>query len=239
MPDLCIPTLMYHSVAPQSGDYLTVAQDQFDRQIAHLTAHYAVVRVRDALGALDGAQELPPDPVLITFDDALMDNIVYAEPVLARYHASAVFFAIAGYLGQTNAWNTRAYQFADHMRPADLAALVTAGYEIGSHTMTHHRMTKLSDEQLEEEFTRAHAILTAAAGVVPAAFAYPYGHADERCWRACARHYRLGFASSRQGETDWRANPVNIRRIYIAPDDTPETLDQKIKAYRAAGADHP
>jgi peptidoglycan/xylan/chitin deacetylase (PgdA/CDA1 family) len=230
---LNIPVLMYHSVNTRSDDYLTVSQERFATQIAHLVTDYSVIQVNDVIQHQSRGVALPEKPIIISFDDAMMDNIEFALPVLEQYGATAIFFAIAGYLGKDNDWNHRAYRFANHMGSKDLRDLVTNGYEVGNHSLTHHRLTKLSDEQLHNEFFLSHQIITEATGREPYAFSYPYGDADEDCYRICAEFYGFGFVSTEQGNTDWMANPTNIKRIYIGPEDSPQRLNEKIEAYGA------
>lgn len=232
MTELMIPILMYHSVGLRSDDYLTVAQDQFCRQIAHLTENYKIVPIHTFTQHLTGRSVLPPNPIVISFDDALKDNVENALPILEEYKACAIFFVIAGYVGENNAWDHKAYKIVPHMTPEDLKCLILAGHEIGNHSLTHQRLTKLSKAQLEEEFSESHRRLEALTGIQPKAFSYPYGDADEHCIRQCRKLYQFGFASVRQGVFDWTAEPMNIRRIYVAPADQPEDLDRKIACYQ-------
>jgi peptidoglycan/xylan/chitin deacetylase (PgdA/CDA1 family) len=231
MAALAIPILAYHSVDLRSEDYLTVARDQFARQIEHLAGRHAFVTAHDV-----AAGQVPDDALVVSFDDSLRDNLEHALPVLQQFGARAVFFVITGYLGRNNAWNHRAYRFADHMAPRDLWDLARAGNEIGSHSATHQRLTKLSDAQLEDELLSSRDMITALCGVAPVAFAYPYGGFDARCIAAVRRHYNFGFGSAREGDYDWSATPGSIRRIFVDAADEPEELDRKIKAYQPAGA---
>lgn len=222
-----VPILMYHSVEETAEDPLTVARDQFARQIEHLAGRYGFTTVRDvpATGA-------PDDAVIVSFDDALEDQLRYALPVLQQFGARAVFFVITGYLGRNNAWNHRAYRFADHMAPRDLWDLVRAGHEIGSHSVTHQRLTKLSDSDLDDELRRSREMIAALSGAEPVAFAYPYGGFDLRIMTAVVRYYTYGFASEREGSCDWAVSPAAIRRILVEATDGPEELDRKIADYR-------
>lgn len=228
---LVLPILMYHSVGLSSDNYLTVAQDQFRRQIAHLTEHYSVVKIGDVQRHLAGNGVLPPNPIVISFDDALRDNLETALPILEEYKASAIFFVIAAYVGKDNSWDHKAFKIVPHLTSEDLKHLISAGYEIGNHSLTHQRLPKLPDTQLEKEFTESHRCLTRLTGISPRAFAYPYGDADERCFQQCRKLYPFGFATVRQGNFDWTTEPQNIRRIYVAPTDQPADLDRKIGCY--------
>jgi peptidoglycan/xylan/chitin deacetylase (PgdA/CDA1 family) len=215
----------------QSEDYLTIEQGLFFKHIEHLAANYSIIQIRDVLTFQTRYDNLPPNPIIISFDDSLKDNIEYALPILDQFKVSAIFFIIAGYLGKNNAWNHRAYRFSNHMNSDDLKNLIQAGYEIGSHSLTHQRLTKLSNEQLKKEFAESRQIITDIIGVSPDAFSYPYGGVDKRCSSLCGKYYKLGFSSSRQGYSDWTVDPMNIQRIYVSPDDQPKDLDQKIIHY--------
>jgi peptidoglycan/xylan/chitin deacetylase (PgdA/CDA1 family) len=225
-----VPTLMYHSVDRESRDYLTIGQAQFERQVAFLAERFALVLPGTFMDPLVPVN-LQRDPVVISFDDSLRDNIEFALPVLEKYQARAIFFAIPGYLGANNGWNHRAYRFSDHMTTADLRALHACGHEIGSHSMTHQRMTKLDDRQLEDEMADSALALREILGTAPVSFAYPYGDADDRCRAACRRHYRQAFCSARQGTLSWELQPHSIRRIFVGPEDTPGSLAIKISEY--------
>ncbi len=225
---LTIPTLMYHSVKPSSDDYLTVSLANFYRQIKQLAASHQIIPVGHVLENFQEQRALPENPLILSFDDGLVDNIEYAVPVLQEFGVSAVFFIIARYIGQSNSWNHRAYCFENHLSAADLKNLVRSGFELGNHSLTHQRLTKLSDAELAAEFVDAHQVILETSGSAPIAFSYPYGHADGRCIELCKAFYPFGFVSDKQGEVNWLQNPANIRRIYVAPDDTPEDLESKI-----------
>ena len=230
MARLVIPTLMYHSVAADSRDYLTVSTQVFESHVRHLADACTVVGIRDMLNP--HFDRVPDRPVAITFDDSLRNALDQAVPILEAFAQPATFFVIAGTIGQTNAWDTKAYQILDHMTVEDLQYLARKGFEIGGHSVTHQRLTKLPLEHIEHEVRQSKEMLTRILDREPVAFAYPYGDADERCRQICARHYPLGFASVRQGVFDWREEPTNIRRIYVSPDDGVVELDRKIEAYR-------
>lgn len=227
-----IPILMYHSIDKQSEDYLTVSQEQFHIQISHLAENYSIILLRDVSQFQAEVAALPPNPVILSFDDSLKDSMEYALPVLNEFGAKALFFAIAGYLGQTNAWNHKAYRFSEHMTPGDLVALHNSGHEVGSHTLTHQRLTKLSDDALRLEYEQSRQILTDILGTVPIALSYPYGGFDDRTARLAAQYYTFAFSSARDGFFDWTVDPMKIRRLFVAPRDGPAELDKNIANYR-------
>ena len=167
----------------------------------------------------------------------MSDNYRYAAPILEKYNLFATFFIIAGFIGSDNRWNHRAYHISQHMGKKELRDLHRRGFDIQSHTLTHQRLTKLPDDELENEFLEAKNILERLTGINPVAISYPYGAADERCLRLCRRYYRLGFTSGGQGTYFWNEDRCQICRIYVAAQDEPENLEQKISNYRKGNPD--
>jgi glycosyltransferase involved in cell wall biosynthesis len=75
----------------------------------------------------------------------------------------------------------------------ELVSLRDAGWEIGSHTRTHPRLTELDDAELAAELEGSRAELSERLGAPPAAIAYPYGDVDDRVAAAArAAGYRAG-----------------------------------------------
>jgi peptidoglycan/xylan/chitin deacetylase (PgdA/CDA1 family) len=229
---LIIPTLMYHSVELESNDYLTISRKSFYEHIAFLKKHYNMRSIEEIAVNTAQAKEIPANTVVISFDDSLRNNIDYTVPVLEEFDAPAIFFVIAGYIGQDNSWDHKAYRIEKHMNELELKELVTSGFSIGSHSLTHQRLPKLSDEDVKQEFIRSKTILEEITGKKPLAFSYPYGDADERCLTLCQQHFTYGFATVRKGEFDWSLANNHIRRIYVSPTDSPRDLDEKIRCYK-------
>jgi peptidoglycan/xylan/chitin deacetylase (PgdA/CDA1 family) len=82
--------LTYHYVRPANSEGVTgLTPAAFDRQIALVKTRYRLVSSQEfAEGAAAGETGMG----LITFDDGVLDQFVYAAPVLARHRAPAVFY---------------------------------------------------------------------------------------------------------------------------------------------------
>jgi peptidoglycan/xylan/chitin deacetylase (PgdA/CDA1 family) len=67
--------------------------EQFRRQLDYIQSKYTPVRVQDVLAALSPAkQELPPNPILLTFDDGYTDHFTNVFPLLDARGIQGVFF---------------------------------------------------------------------------------------------------------------------------------------------------
>jgi peptidoglycan/xylan/chitin deacetylase (PgdA/CDA1 family) len=115
--------LMYHRIAPTQGDRLglAISPENFAQHLEVLTRVAQVA----PLSALDDA----PQPrhgerprVAITFDDGYVDNLLHAEPVLARFKAPATVFIATSLIGGHAFWwdDLAAIILGNHPLPAKL-----------------------------------------------------------------------------------------------------------------------
>lgn len=95
--------LTYHHVADPGPDYefdpgvADVTPAQFERHLDALARRFTVIGVDELCRALDGGA-LPPNPAMITFDDAYRSCVEVALPALAARGLRAVFFASTSFV---------------------------------------------------------------------------------------------------------------------------------------------
>jgi peptidoglycan/xylan/chitin deacetylase (PgdA/CDA1 family) len=179
-----VVVLCYHAVSEDFPAALSVTPERFERQLARL-------RAWGFEGAtFTEAVEAPPArrTVAITFDDAYRSVVTRALPILAAAGFPATVFAPTDHIGTERpmAW-PGIDQWLDgpheaELMPAswdELALLAGEGWEIGSHTCSHPRLTRLGDEELARELEVSRAAITEKLGECPS-IAYPYGDADGR-----------------------------------------------------------
>jgi len=98
--------LTYHSVLPStsgidSGEARNVvAESMFAWQMRYLAKHYRCLRLEDAVRLLASERPLPPNAVVVTFDDGFRNNLRYALPILQRYALPATVFVTTGHIGR-------------------------------------------------------------------------------------------------------------------------------------------
>lgn len=99
-----LTVLTYHRVAEPgaAGDLddgvVDVTPEQLDRQLRYLRRWTDVVSLQDVLAWKRGLRPLPPNPVLVTFDDGYRDNHDVALPILRRHEVRATFFVAVDYV---------------------------------------------------------------------------------------------------------------------------------------------
>jgi peptidoglycan/xylan/chitin deacetylase (PgdA/CDA1 family) len=123
----------------------------------------------------------------ITFDDASLSQLELGLPVLARQGVAGVAFVPTGLVGGF-------FQGEPILTLDQLHHLAEAGWELGSHTVTHRKLTKngvlhVSRDQLECELSDSRTWL-AEHGFEATALAYPYGSYNDEVEEQAARHYR-------------------------------------------------
>ena len=91
--------LMYHRIARLDHDpwELAVSPENFERQISMIAAECAPLKMSDFVGRLR-AGTLRRNHVAITFDDAYLDNLTCARPILARHNVPSTVFAVSDYV---------------------------------------------------------------------------------------------------------------------------------------------
>lgn len=134
--------------------------------------------------------------IALTFDDGphptQTDEIL---EVLAEYGIHATFFPIGKNISQA----------------PDVARRVqAAGHEIGNHTYSHAFVSKLTDEQLQQEILSTAKLLQEQVGVTPVVFRPPGGDISDRAVDLVNKlGYRYVLWSWRVDTRDWAAVSVD------------------------------
>ena len=223
-----LPVLMYHKVGtPPPGSKLKklwVSPAQFRWQMSYLKRHgYAPLTLADVAAHQDAGRPVPGNAVVLTFDDGYRNNLENALPILQEFGFPAVIYVVVNAVGRDNFWHDPASETRIPMLDWDgVRALQKAGWEIGSHTMNHARLSRLSAEAVRAELVESRAVLGEKLGTAPLSFANPYGDAaDDPAVQSLVREagYRTAV-SVHQGKADLSGNPYCLRRLFIRGDDT-------------------
>jgi peptidoglycan/xylan/chitin deacetylase (PgdA/CDA1 family) len=148
--------------------------------------------------------DVPRRGVVLTFDDGYEDFYFHAFPVLADLGHTATVYIVAGHICGTNAWDEKAgFRSRKLLTRDQIVEMHRHGIIIGSHSLTHARLTDLGASQLRKEVSESKAILEDLLGDEITTFAYPSGAVNERVRNAVAEAgYRTAFTTS-DGVNDW------------------------------------
>lgn len=143
----------------------------------------------------------------LSFDDAHRSMRAHAAPVLRALGVRPTLFVPTGYVATNDEFLTW----------DELRALRDEGWVIGSHTVTHPRMSwRLYDEdarayaaRLDDECARSREALERELGIDVPLFAYPYGEAPPAAREAVRRAgYRAAFTVTDNSRWDGEALSV-------------------------------
>jgi len=172
-----VPILMYHYVSeiPEGADDirigLTVTPSVFRQQIQTLIANgYTAISLYEMDAALRHGAPLPPNSVVLTFDDGHIDHYTEVFPILREVGYVGTFFII------TN--------FADANAPGYLSwtqiqEMANAGMNMEPHTKTHSDLRNRSYDFLVYEILGSVESLAHHTNRTPRIFSYPAGRYDD------------------------------------------------------------
>lgn len=167
---------MYHQIArpPKfSGNRgLCVAPGLFRRQM---------IELRDAgfrATTLDSSAEASGEKtIVITFDDGFQNAVSESTPILAECGFKAIQFLVAD--RRTNQWDIDiGYPAAPLIDDSQAREWLAAGHEIGAHTLTHPRLTRISVSEARREIFESKSRLEDRLQHPVRHFCYPYGDFD-------------------------------------------------------------
>jgi peptidoglycan/xylan/chitin deacetylase (PgdA/CDA1 family) len=163
------PILLYHHVSDVApGNRYFVTLNNFRTQLQALTDWgYTSITMSQLVNVLINGGNLPPKPVVITFDDGNIDIYQNAFPIMHEMGFVGTFYIVANRLHSNG--------FVD---AAQLGEMINDGWEIGSHSMSHVDLT-LDHSVARFEILQSRITLEDALGVPINTFAYPYGKIDE------------------------------------------------------------
>lgn len=162
--------LMYHSVS-DSDWFFAVLPAEFEKQMRYLKEKYNLVRLKDVADFIGGKIDLPAGSVAVTFDDGYKDFLINALPILKKYRIPATLFVCAGEVDRKELGNE--YELLNLGEIKNIAE--TGLVDIGSHGITHRKLTRISMPETENEIKNSRVIIKEKTGFAPDFFSYPKG----------------------------------------------------------------
>jgi peptidoglycan/xylan/chitin deacetylase (PgdA/CDA1 family) len=223
-----VPILEYHAIQPPVAGaefpQLFVPQADFVEQMKWLDEHgYEGVTLDEVEDAWYEGGELPPKPVVLTFDDGYLSQYVAAFPALQHFHWPGVLNLVA--------------EGAD-LPDADVRKMLDADppWELASHTISDTDLTTLDDTELRREVAGSRKILQDRFEVPVNNFCYPTGQYDDAVIQAVSDAGYRGATSEVPGLAT-AAHPYVLNRIEVLLDDGLDGFVAKLKAAEAGSAE--
>ncbi|MHC1740788.1 MAG: polysaccharide deacetylase family protein [Anaerolineaceae bacterium] len=166
--NVTVPILLYHHISEDnSGNRYYVSPEVFETQMKWLyDHHYQTITVSQLADVIIHGGTLPERAVIITFDDGDQDVFLNAFPVMQKFGFVGTAYIIVNWIGAPG-FDT----------PDQINQLISAGWEIGSHSMSHIDLTK-NEDKLEDEVRNSLVQLNSEFGIKVSSLAYPFGLLD-------------------------------------------------------------
>jgi peptidoglycan/xylan/chitin deacetylase (PgdA/CDA1 family) len=177
--------LAYHTVGQPEWGVNDVSPRQFRRQL-ELALRLGYRFVPASHIALTGGAPLE---LAVTFDDGARSVRTHAAPILRDYGIPYTVFLVTDWsdgrvdqhVGKVMTW-------------PEVAELVAAGAEIGSHSVAHPDFAAIGPERREHELTESRHVIQARLGLAPETFAIPFGQSGNWPSGAAQAARKAGYA---------------------------------------------
>jgi peptidoglycan/xylan/chitin deacetylase (PgdA/CDA1 family) len=206
--DALVPILLYHRIADDSsGNFYTVSLENFRNQMEALRDWgYTSITPTYLATVLVKGGELPPRPVVITFDDGYKEVYQNAFPIMREL----------GFVG-TNYLDVHCLGLKYCVSVEQLQQMADAGWELGSHSMSHTDLT--TDHSIADyEIHQSKLALEEAVQEEVSTFAYPFGKTDEFISNKVRNYGYVAGMGVGLGVDHDLTSLYNLSRIEIQPD---------------------
>lgn len=164
--------------------------------------------------------------ISLTFDDGWSSIYSNGLPLLQKYGLVSTQYLVSGKLNTTS-----------YMTTTQAKAFLTAGHEIGSHTVTHPDLTKSTATQLTNELRNSQTTIRELFGVDTAqTFASPTGTYNIKTLTAIKQYYQSHRSTDVGYNTKDNFNPYNIVVQNITSSTTPTEVAGWVSKAKAENA---
>jgi peptidoglycan/xylan/chitin deacetylase (PgdA/CDA1 family) len=212
-----LPILYYHHVGEKREPFghrrLWISSERFAEQLAFLAAAgYRCVTLRDALPLLRGEGDARRT-VVLSFDDGYENFYRHAYPMLQRHGFAATVFVVTGEVGGASRWD-EGFETA-LMDWKQITEVHRHGIEIGSHSVSHPRLTAVPIEVAKRELLQSRLELEDRLGAAAPTFAYPYGQRSPSIQKLVEESgYRVACSILR-GNVHAPAEMLHLKRVPV------------------------
>ncbi len=213
LPNRTVRVLCYHNLRDRAANLYETSVADFRSQLRILReGGFRAITIRELADYLSNVQDIPEKSVAITFDDGYKSALTVAKPVLDEFGFRATLFLITDTVGGKR-----------NLTWEDVKQLAAAGWDVGSHTVTHSNLTRRSrgessgqhQERIVREISASYARIEKELGVPPVALAYPFGNYDAACMQACRdAGYRVALSIA-PGAVDQQSDPWRLPRKMV------------------------
>ncbi len=211
------PILMYHHIRinPKSDNKieqgLDVAPENFEAEMRYLNEKgYKTISLNDLFVKKD-------KDFVITFDDGYKDVVDSALPILKKYNFTAAIFIINDKVG------TDGYLTWD-----DINILKNAGWEVGSHTLSHPNLVTENPEKAKTEIYQSKKILEEKLSSPVIYFCYPSGKFNKDVENMVSGAGYVMALTTQFGKNNQKSDMLLLKRVRVSGQESQEKFQENI-----------
>ena len=223
--------LLYHSIdsfdVSKDKMGMAVPVQSFYDQMEYLKENnFHVISLSELIDFFSSGSTIPHKTIAITFDDGFKSILTNALPILQEFGFSATLFLNINFLKKKvpkdyycSDWPTLNWEGVKQLHESDVY--------IGSHALTHRKLTKVSDKNLHDEIVDSKGIIEQHIGENIIAFSYPHGAFNSRVKQVLkANNFRCA-CTSLDGTNRAHSDPYALCRTEITAFDNTLTKFEK------------
>jgi peptidoglycan/xylan/chitin deacetylase (PgdA/CDA1 family) len=181
-PSFAAVILQYHHVSNDTPKSTSITPQQFEVHLQYLKDnHFKVLPLSTLIEGIKNQEKLPDKSVAITFDDAYIDLLTQAKPLLDKYNFPYTIFVNPAVITRNENNASSSY-----LSWQQLKAMADEGVIIANHGDEHDSLVRVPEALLKTEWLvkqgkallKAEAIIEEKTGQSWRYFAYPYGEYD-------------------------------------------------------------
>jgi peptidoglycan/xylan/chitin deacetylase (PgdA/CDA1 family) len=226
--------LQYHHVSDNTPESTSISPNQFEVHLQYLKDNgFKVVPLSDLIDKIKKQQALPDKSVAITFDDAYIDVLEQAKPILDKFAFPYTIFVNPGIINRNE--NNASSHYLSWIQ---IKSLSDEGVIIANHGYEHDSIVRITNGLTQTEWlnqqtgllVKAETIIKEETGQNWRYFAYPYGEYDIAV-QAWAKANDFVAFSQQSGAIDISTDLTSVPRFPASkPYDRMSGLRDKLNA---------
>ncbi len=234
-----IPVLMYHKVPEkeiEAQHRIFVTKDRFEEHLQYFQKKgfttMSFTELNEFRLLKKDARDFPRKPLILTFDDGYVDNLMNAGPLLKKYNMKATIFLLADENVLHNFWDDDSGDPQEALLSLEQKKmLVHFNFEIGSHGFRHDKINSMTVTQAFHELAGSKKILEESLHVSICVFAFTYGVTTPWAGKLAQKAGYSFAVNTDTGGLHLEENPYGIFRTPIFPEDREPQLRKKTASW--------
>jgi peptidoglycan/xylan/chitin deacetylase (PgdA/CDA1 family) len=217
--------LMYHSIEYSNPEEdrigLAVSPKAFYMHMKYLKENeFNVISLLELVNKITRQELIPEKSVVVTFDDGHKSVLANALPTLREFNFTASLFVNIYFL-ERKLPNNEYWHNWQPLNWEEIKKLHDSGLTIGSHGLTHRRLTKIAYEELKKEILESKELIEKNIGSKIFVFSYPHGSFNANVKKILEDNNFSCACSSIEGTNYTHTDIFALRRTEVnAFDDT-------------------